>query len=248
MAKPPCAMETVNDLHGDLINLARVIQDPQLGPKLYRKLRRTLMHEQLFKEAAERIRAVDWSYLSSVLTPHVKRACDYMLCAWLGRNGVAGTLSYNQGFCVRYTNRGGDANRRWRSAIESIPAWRRRLAKVTILQRDAFELLERIDDAPGTAIYIDPPYLKKGSKYIHDFEGADHQRLAELLARFNSARVVVSYYDHPKLAELYPSWQRIEIPVTRSLVSQGKRDKDNKVKVIEVLLVNQKRDKRNLFE
>ena len=54
LAKPPCVMETVNDLHGDLINLARVVQNNELSLKLYRMLRRTFMCEVLFKEAAER--------------------------------------------------------------------------------------------------------------------------------------------------------------------------------------------------
>jgi len=235
--KPPCVMETVNDLHGDLINLARVIQDQQLGPKLYRYLRRTMMCELLFREAAERYR--QRTYHKPADEPDVDRAYDYFICAWLGRNGVAGTLSYNQGFCVRYTANGGHAAKRWQSAIGSIPAWRRRLANVTILQRDAFELLKRIDDKRGTAMYIDPPYLVKGAKYIHDFEDADHQRLAELLRRFTQARIVVSYYDHPKLVELYPDWQRHEIMVTKSLDNQNRRDKENKgVRVVEVLLVN----------
>lgn len=42
LAKAPCSMETVNDLNADLINLSRVLQNPDLGPVLYRKLRRRL--------------------------------------------------------------------------------------------------------------------------------------------------------------------------------------------------------------
>ena len=245
MAKPPCVMETVNDLYKDLINLARVIQDSQLGPKLYRKMRRTLMHEQLFHEAAERYK--DRTYHQLVDLPDLDRAYDYLLCAWLGRNGVAGTHSYNQGFCVRYTANGGHAAKRFRSVIDSIPAWRRRLANVTILNRDAFDLLERVEDKKGTAIYIDPPYLKKGAKYIHDFEDNDHLRLAELLHRFEQAKVVVSYYDHPQLAELYPKWQRIEIVVSKALANQGARGKKD-VRVKEVLLINRQVSQGGLFE
>lgn len=250
MAKPPCVMETVNDLHAGLINLAKVIQDTKLGPQLYRRLRRTLMHEQLFKEAAAQYK--QQGHYAKASSPDLDRAYYWFICSWNGRNGVAGTQSYNQGFCLRFTARGGHAGRRWQSVVSSIPAWRRRLMNVTILQRDAFELLEKIDDAPGTAIYIDPPYLKKGAKYIHDFEDGDHERLAELLHRFTSARVVVSYYDHPKLAELYPDWQRHEIVVTKSLDNQNRRDKENKgVRVVEVLLVNgpieQKQGQGSLF-
>lgn len=250
MAKPPCVMETVNDLHADLINLARVIQDSKLGPQLYRQLRRTLMHEQLFKEAAARYKSRGYFAMAPEPDYDLPRAYDYFICSWLGRNGVSGTGSYNQGFCVRYTAQGGHAAKRWQSVIASIPAWRRRLANVTILQRDAFELLERIDDRKGTAIYIDPPYIEKGAKYIHDFEQQDHIRLAQMLGRFKETRIVISYYDHPKLKELYPDWEHIEIPITKSLDNQNRRDKENKgvVKVVEMLLVNGPLEKKGLWE
>jgi len=248
MAKPTCVMETVNDLHADLINLARVIQDPKLGPQLYRQLRRTLMHEQLFKEAAERYKNRGYFAMAPEPDYDLPRAYDYFLLSWMGMNGLLGTKRYTMGYCVRYTAGGGHAAKRWQSVIASIPAWRRRLANVTILQRDAFELLERIDDRKGTAIYIDPPYIEKGAKYIHDFEQQDHIRLAQMLRRFKETRIVVSYYDHPKLAELYPDWGRAEITVTKSLDNQNRRDKENKgVKVVEVLLVNSPLEQKGLF-
>jgi DNA adenine methylase len=234
MVKPPCVMETVNDLHGDLINLARVIQHEQLGPRLYRRLRRTLMHEGLFQDAAEVVRngEVDW-----MAAPDLERAYAYFHTLWLGRNGVAGTSSYNAGFCVRYTANGGHAAKRWDSAIASIPAWRRRLRRVTILARDAFEVLPRIDDTEGTAIYVDPPYLVKGASYIHDFADADHQRLANALDRFTKSRVVVSYYADPRLADLYPGWTQRPIDVSKAMANQGSRGAKD-VRATEVLLLN----------
>jgi len=231
LAKPRCAMETVNDLHGDLVNLARVIQHPLQGPELYRRLRRVLLCEELFQEAAETIKR-DLPKLP------VDRAFDYFVSAWFGRNGVAGTSGYNANFCVRYTNRGGHAATRWRGAVASIPAWRRRLANVTILSRCGIEICERIADESGTVIYADPPYLAKGAKYEHDFTTADHERLAAALRRFRLARVVVSYYEHPQLLSLYPGWTKREVYTTKSLVSQGRRDRNNKVQAPEVLLIN----------
>lgn len=234
LAKPPCVMETANDLHGDLVNLARVIQHPQMGPALYRKLRRVLFTEEQFHEA----RAVLVRSDASFEVGDIDRAFRYFLVSWCGRNGVAGTRVGNSGFSVRYTANGGHAAKRWRSAVDSIPSWRRRLQNVTILRRDGLELLDRIDDAPGTAIYCDPPYLVKGSKYLHDFNSSDHARLATALARFRRARVVVSYYEHPELARLYPGWSQRTAVVTKSLVSEGRRDRGNEVKATEVLLVN----------
>ncbi len=238
LVKPRCVMETVNDLHGDLVNLARVIQDDAMGPRLYRRLRRTLMCEVLHREAAARHRGR--GYLDDVAAD-VDAAYDYFLCAWLGRNGVAGTLSYNQGFCLRMTGNGGHSATRWTSVVDSIPAWRERLRNVTILRRDAFELLPRIDDAPGTAIYCDPPYIRKGASYVHDFTPANHALLAAELGRFRHARVVLSYYDEPELADLYPPgrWTLRRFDVAKSLVNQGMRDrKGAAVKAPEVLLLN----------
>lgn len=239
LAKPTATMETVNDLNGDVINLARVVQDERLGAALYRRLRRTLMSEQLHREAAERWKAAGYRGDGE---PSVDAAYDYFLCAWLGRNGVAGTGSYNQGFCVRYTANGGHAAKRWTSVIDSIPAWRRRLRNVTILCRDAFEIIERINDAPRTAIYIDAPYIRKGAKYVHDFEMNDHRRLAESLRRFNKARVVVSYYREPELDEWYAGWACVPLKATKALVNQGMRDATGPVDAPEVLLINRKRE------
>lgn len=212
MAKPVCTMETVNDLHGDLINLASVLAVEVAGAELYRRLATTLMHEDLFTAAADRFKARGHQRGGFA---DVDRAYDFFLASWMGRNGVAGTGSYNQGFCVRYTKNGGHAATRFVSAVESIPEWHHRLRSVTILNRDGIELLERIEDSPGVAIYLDPPYLKKGCLYVHDFTSDDHQRLAEQARRFKRTRVVVSYYDDPRLDDLYPDWHKIDCTRTK---------------------------------
>lgn len=236
LAKQPATCETVNDLHGDLINLARCVKDEDTAIALYADLSRLLMHETGFHEAAERWR--NRGNQPAGPTPDLERAADYMVCSWFGRNGVAGTQSYNQGFCVRYTKNGGHAAKRWQSAVESIPDWHWRLRNVTILNRNGFELLERLQDEKGCAIYCDPPYLVKGAKYVHDFESADHERLAKLLARFKKTRVVVSYYDHPLLDSLYAGWTKRHLKATKALVNQGARDKGGAVEAPEVLLIN----------
>ena len=241
LAKPECSSETVNDLHGDLINLARVVRDRHYGPALYRRLRRTLTHEGLFGEAEAAIfgntievQAGDDGRLD------LERAYLFFLATWLGRNGVAGTTkgSCGKAFCVRYTKNGGHQGTRFQSAISSIPAWRRRLRETCILRRDGFELLARIDDQAGTAIYVDPPYLQKSATYVHDFAVADHVRLAKLLRQFKHARVVVSYYEHPNLAKLYPGWEKLTCDVAKGLAQQGRRGNKGRVSAPEVLLVN----------
>jgi DNA adenine methylase len=214
LSKEPSTHETVNDLHGELVNLARVLANEAMAIDLYGKLSRMLVHEDLFHEAAKRWARRGNQPASEEADPG--RALDFFISSWMGRNGVIGTKSYNQGFCVRYTPNGGSAATRWNSAVRSIPAWHRRLQSVTILNRDGVQLCERIRDVKGTAIYCDPPYLVKGATYTHDFRDGfmtgdnDHTRLALSLRSFRKARVVVSYYDHPALVTLYPGWTKID--------------------------------------
>lgn len=243
LAKEPASMETVNDLHGDLINVARTIRHPVAGLMLYRRLRRVLMSQQLHCELADQLRAEPTHHVVSLETPNiehcdVERATSWFASMWIGRNGVAGTKGYNFGYSVRYTKSGGHSAKRYRSAVESIPAWRRRLREVNILSTDGIALCELIEDAPGVVIYADPPYLVKGAAYLHDFDWLAHRRLAKVLRRFQKTRVVVSYYDHPDLAAMYPGWTKREVFTTKSLVSEGRRGEKNSVVAPEVLLIN----------
>lgn len=249
LAKDPCTMETANDLHGDLINLARVLQRESEALDLYGRLSRALMHEDLYRENAALLVQQEWPEI-----PSVDRAAAFMICCWMGRNGTAGTAghlrglqSQRGGFCVRYTANGGHAAKRWESVVASIPDWHARLRNVTMLRRDAFDLLPKIDDAAGTAIYVDPPYLIKGDKYVYDFSNGQHEHLASELSRFRRARVVVSYYNDQALESLYPEWARIDCSMTKSLGNQVQRDSQGSAIAQEVLLVNDRRNVGRLF-
>lgn len=224
-AKPDCKAEIVNDLHADLINLARVLAGPDSAVDLYGRVARTIFHEDFMEEAR--------AFLESIVVADcnpIERAYWFVVCSWFGRNGTAGQPLNRVGrsFCVRYSTEGGDAATRWRSVTDSIPAWHMRLRNVTILNRDAFEIIPRIEDKPGIVIYCDPPYLVKSTPYLHDFKdgfmgiGNDHERLAEMLRIFKKTRIVVSYYDHPALAHLYPGWTRRPVAATKYMNNANK--------------------------
>ncbi len=239
MLKPTCEMETVNDLHGDLINLARVIQDKELGFELYDKLMRTCYAEQFFREAKER-----WMLRPKVVykMPDPGRAYDYFVVSWMGLNGVSGTQRCNYQFALRWCAGGGQGATRWQSVLASMPAWHKRLANVVILQRDAFEILENIKDDRDTVIYCDPPYFKKSDKYVYDFTPEQHEQLAQSLQRFKKTRVVVSYYDDQKLDSLYEGFNKVYLKVnTQSLrnATRGLKKKPRKIQK-EILLLNWK--------
>lgn len=234
-AKPRSSMETCNDLHGDLVNLARVVQHPTLSVELYARSRRTLMCEETFREAAARWKAR--GIPAADVEPDLQRAVDFLYTSWVGRNGVVGTRSYNQGFAARYTRGGGHGGTRWQAAVGSIPDWHERLQDVVILNRDGFELIAKLEDRAGNVIYCDPPYVEKGAEYVHDFDAEDHARLAAELRRFTKTRVVVSYYEHPRVRDLYRGWTFVSCPATKAMVCGNGRTKGT-VEAPEVLLIN----------
>lgn len=243
LAKLPSSQETVNDLHSDLINLAMVLSSDHAAP-LYERLRRTLYDDAFFAS----IKANWESDTTPPATPweveerHVERAYLYMVMSWMGRNGAAGTQRCNYQMAIRWTPNGGSGPTRWRNAIESIPDWHERLRNVCILHRDAFDVLGKIDDAPGTAIYVDPPYIKSsrakgGTQYAHEFDSGHHARLAAALQRFQQARVVVSYYDSPELDQLYQGWTKRNCYMNKNLHVQNRRGAEPTT-APEILLIN----------
>lgn len=245
LAKDPCPNETVCDLHGDLTNLAWVLQKESTAVELYARLARTLPSEENFLASQRAIlAAADWDDDA----PNVDRAFHYFFNSWMGRSGMAGTCRGNSQISVRWTANGGSPAVRFRSAIESIPDWHHRLAYFLILRRNVFDVARSIEDEPGTSIYCDPPYLFRTRKsndnrvggagrYRHEFTEDDHVALAAALTRFKKARVVVSYYADPMLTDLYPGWEQLNFTRLKNLSTQGRRGAVKQT-APEVILVN----------
>lgn len=233
-AKSAVKHEVVNDLNRDITNVAVCLQTRGLASDLLARLHFTLAGEELYRDARER-----------VLQPFVGRLGDVdrayyaMVTWWLGRNGMAGTRKSRTSFSARFTKRGGSGGVRFRNMVLSVPFFSRRLERVDVLNRCGFDVLEKIHDEYGTAIYLDPPYLKKALVYEHDFAAGDHKRLATAAARFQKCRVVVSYYPSPELDRLYPPnrWRRVETVVSKSICNSHKRQGGG-TRAVELLLVN----------
>ncbi|MBI1373589.1 MAG: hypothetical protein GC159_12745, partial [Phycisphaera sp.] len=236
IAMPRCAQHHAIDLDDDLINLARIIKDPIVGPKFYRTLRRVINHEGLFYESKLQLAAeLSDGLFGDAPMSDFDRAVAYFIVSWQGRNGVAGTERTNYQPAIRWTSGGGHGATRFKNAVTSIPAWRRRM-------RDIFQVLSKIEDQDGTSIYIDPPYLRTGArsgscKYKHEFQPADHEDLHRLLSRFEATRVVVSYYDDPPLREWYDGWTFVDCSTQKNLHVQNRRGAGRCV-APEVLVIN----------
>jgi DNA adenine methylase len=243
--------ETVNDLHGDLINLARCLQAQATAEDLYDRCQRAIVCEGLLKDARAFFKA---NPMPDPQIADVTRAYWYFLASWMARNGTAGTRRLDYQIAVRWTKSGGSPTVRWRNVVQSIPWFHQRLQNVVILQRDAMGVVDRFEDVKETAIYADPPYADdtrsgfrkgKGSdhKYLHEFDHGtglfedDHSKLRKLLGAYKKARVVVSYYDSPRIRELYKGWTFVEHTRQKHLHAQNGRGARPK-KAPEILIIN----------
>lgn len=248
-AKEPARQETVVDMHWHVTNLARVLQHEELALRLYERSLKTMCSDRLYYAAQEYIENSD---MLESEEPDFEAAYQYLVFSWQGRNGTAGTVRTNYAPSVRFTAGGGSSSKRWQSAAESIPAWHQRLLNMTILTRNVFDVLPRLNDEKALAIYADPPYLRDtranggGSRYLFEFsesdqpllgEGDDHARLHAELSRFRQARVVVSYYDHPRIRQLYRGWTIVEHTSQKNLHVQNRRG-EGSCEAPEILIIN----------
>lgn len=238
-AKEPSEHECVCDVHGAITNLAWIVQGEKSAALLFNLLQRQLYSDELY--AASKDWLDDFEKRSPPVEPHLDWAYHYFIASWMGRNGLAGTARVNYQIATRWTAGGGSGPLRFRNAVDSIPGWCERLRNVQILRRDLLQLLPKIDDAEGVAIYVDPPYLpgtvSGNSRYQHDFTAAQHKQLAELLRRFKRARVVVSYYAAPELVKLYSGWTQLDCSRHKHLHCQNGRG-SSRSEAPEVLLIN----------
>jgi DNA adenine methylase len=102
-AKEPSQKETVNDLHGDLMNLARCLQVQSTAEELYDRAQRALVCEGLLRDAQKFFQA---NPLPAGEVADVTRAYWYFLASWMARNGTAGTKRLDYQIAVRWTKGG----------------------------------------------------------------------------------------------------------------------------------------------
>ena len=94
----------------------------------------------------------------------------------------------------------------------SKPDWVEHFLKITDVENMDFQEVIEKYDSPSTYTYLDPPYWKTENYYNnHDFDRADHERLANVLNNVQG-KFSLSYYDFDLLHEWFPEdrfrWER----------------------------------------
>jgi DNA adenine methylase len=198
--KDPSRVEIYNDLHADLVHLFEVLRCDRKSKVLQEKLRLTPFHEAEFRRAWREPLPGGNSVVGSI-----ERARRIMVRMRLAFGGC-GSRDQMPGFAFGKTINSSLAFKRKVDALLDVTE---RLRSVTIMSRDALDVIERFDTAE-TLHYCDPPYApesRTGSRdYRHEMTTEDHERLAELLNRVQG-KVILSGYDCDLYRRIYKGWR-----------------------------------------
>jgi DNA adenine methylase len=141
-----------------------------------------------------------------------------------------------------------DTTNKWIMRLSMLDAWRWRLMRVQIDNRDALEVI-KYWDTPETVFYIDPPYhldtRKTKSVYAVEQDHAHHEKLVETILKCQGA-VVLSGYVHPVYKPLENAgWEKINFQTSchtavrwRGSGLQGKGSATAKVPRVETVWRN----------
>ncbi len=192
--------EVANDLHGELINFWRVLQNSEDFEAFRRRIEVTPFSQAEFEAA--RNNAV--SEESSEPESHVERAVRFFILARQSRQGLMrdfATLSRN-----RTRSRINEQVSAWLNVVEGLPDVHRRLRNVVILNQSACDVIRK-QDGQHTLFYCDPPYVHETrsttGEYAFEMSKVQHRELLDVLAGIEGKFMLSGYP-----SDLYRDWQQ----------------------------------------
>lgn len=196
--KRPGAVETINDLDDDVVNLFQILRE---RPE---DLKKALLLTPYSREEYDRAFEPCEDSLEQARRFMVRTT--QAIGAKLG-HGKCGWRNHKQ------MKIGGTACK-WAGITETIDEAAERLRGgtknlVQIEKMDALCLIERYN-TPDALIYIDPPYVrstrKSGALYVHEMTDEGQKRLLDLIAH-SKAKIIISGYDSEMYNERLKEWR-----------------------------------------
>jgi DNA adenine methylase len=207
MRKPRAFAEVYNDLDDEIVNVFRVLRDPELS-----------------KELARQIHLTPWSrtefYAAYQPTEDPLERARRTIARTYMAFGTTSRRANRTGFRAKAYHQHQTGVQDWCNYPDSVADFCERLRGVTIEHRDALLVIGQ-QDTPATLHYLDPPYPKSTRPsqrwnsrneraYAHEMTDDDHRVLAEAARQLEGFVLISGYpcalYDK----ELYPDWQRRE--------------------------------------
>lgn len=191
--KPRSHIETVNDLHGEVVNFFRVLRDDP--ERLHKMIELTPYSREEYVQ----------SYQDA--ENEVERARRFCIRCWQGF-GCANL--YHNGFKSGQQTNSPNPAKAWAELPNIMLEAAERLKGVQIENLPADEIIKRYDTS-DVFIYADPPYLhgtRKNYLYKYEMTDAEHLQLLELLMK-HPGKVLLSGYDNEMYNELLVGWKKI---------------------------------------
>ena len=228
LRKPRAYAEVYNDLDDDAVNLFRVLQDPERGGALMRKLELTPFARSEFE--------IGWDATDDI----VEQARRLIIRSFMGFGSNAhsdkGKGHRTTGFRASSMRSGTTPAQDWANYPDVLPAIVDRLRGVIIERRPAMQVMAT-HDSPEALHFVDPPYLPETRnranphdpkhQYRHELTVADHVELLAFL-RTLEGMVLLCGYPAALYDEALPGWTRVE----REALADGARPR------IEVMWIN----------
>lgn len=209
--KRPGAVETINDLDSNIVNLFRVLREQP--DELHRVLELTPYsreeYDLAFEECDDPLEKARRFMVMTTQTIGAK--LDGTKCGWRNHKvpKIGGTACKWGGICA--------------DSIIEIASLRLRGDTTHLVQiehQDAFTLIERYNNS-NVLMYLDPPYLRNtrrsGKLYKHELNTEEQKRLLELITA-SKAKIIISGYENELYDTVLSSWHK---DITESQVTSG---------------------------
>ena len=206
-ARKPSPSECYNDLDGNLVNLMRVIRNPETCAELERQLKLTLY--------AREEKASAWKLLKTkTYANDIERAWALFVVInmWFG-GGVNGSWGFTK---EKSDNGMANVVNAYQKRLTLFTTWLDRLKDAQIDNQDAVKIIKNFD-TPETVFYCDPPYLdstrKTKNDYAHEMTDAQHLLFLQACKAAHGA-VVISGYDNELYRSELDGWELHTFSVT----------------------------------
>ena len=193
--KPPSAIETVNDIDGDIVNFFQVLRE--YPDELAADIAMTPYSREVFNDAHENRGSSQYerAYKFAIRS---KMGHGFKTCKKTGFK--IDVYARERAYCVNCWNRLPE------DLLEA--AWR--LKGVQIENQPALDLIRKFNHS-NVLIYADPPYLlntRRCKQYRHEMNEQDHVQLLDALKQHEGS-VILSGYPSDMYDRELIGWSRI---------------------------------------
>jgi len=226
--RAPSPVEVYNDINGELVNLFKVLADPEAFERFHRRVALLPYSRTLWREYRE-------TYQEQ--TEPVERAVRFFVTIRQGFSGQGGAWS----FSVTASNRCMASHvSSWLSCIEGLAQLHQRLQRVQIEYADWRCILDTYD-TPVTLFYCDPPYVpgtRRSGGYKHELTTEEHTELVERLLGVRGMVALSGYLNDIYRPLEDAGWERTKWETACDAVG---RTRDTGVRGLGVALAKQPR-------